>query len=835
MRLGGAAPRGHLKPVSVAHDLHDPPPEQPITVATPARSFTLGSAAPSAPRAPSRERAQRGGRVWDQASNGSDSEDSQDDVFFRLQVERKALQRSCVEWIDRLEALQRDQLGALNMPTSPLHTLSRPTSRQHFRAAAERLLRLRPGSGAAPGLQQQSSLWEESEAPPQQQPPQQPRLQALARFPSTLWCPKPEVVQPEVPQQPQQVLLRASTATAAADHRGFEVSESRVTELRADDLEVSDYDDRSRSPSRAPSPAPPEADRPMSRGTAWEATSTMPVSGQVAVAIAGAGSRPTTQQQQHQRPPSRPLKRQESRRSKRGSKTSATSTIRRQRTFMPFANNDLKRSDTRQFAARMKLTAVDERPLWRRLLDKLRLNDDFKERTKALADDFMRAREAARDRRFYKLVHCRTFQSATSLLILLNALYIGVSTEVILHAEKGGTPANEFIDQVEFFFAVVFSLELMLRFLAERVMFFVGFDWKWNLMDSLLVGSSIFDIVLNSMGSSDSAASNITTARILRLARFARLFRLVHTVRAFHSFRIVILGIIQSMSSLYWCFFVIGFIIYMFAVFFLNGVSEHYRTTGGLTEDTLSQELNTHYGSMKAAMVTLFMTISGGIDWTDAMRPLVQLSWMYEPVFLFYIFFMFFAVLNVVVGTFVATTSEISSKDRDMMVKAELIKWEGYAKKIKEFFKEADTDKSGMLSWEEFEAHLQNSKVRAYFQALELDVTQAYALFRILDVDNTGEVTPDEFVDGCMRLKNQAKSLDIKLLMYQNEMVFAKLNRFMEFAMRRFISIDEKITAVARRASFRPIATDRSLTEDEMDDDPEDDGLSNIDAEEDEV
>lgn len=56
------------------------------------------------------------------------------------------------------------------------------------------------------------------------------------------------------------------------------------------------------------------------------------------------------------------------------------------------------------------------------------------------------------------------------------------------------------------------------------------------------------------------------------MRRFVRLFRLVHTVRAFHSFRIVVLGIMQSMTSLYWCFFVIGFIIYMFAVFFLNGV-----------------------------------------------------------------------------------------------------------------------------------------------------------------------------------------------------------------------------------------------------------------------
>merc|ERR1740121_618629 len=124
-------------------------------------------------------------------------------------------------------------------------------------------------------------------------------------------------------------------------------------------------------------------------------------------------------------------------------------------------------------------------------------------------------------------------------------------------------------------------------------------------------------------------------------------------------------------------------------------------------------------------MMTLFMSVSGGLDWGDVIFPLWAMNWIYVLIYLFYIFFMYFAVLNVVVGAFVAATADISKNDKDVLVKTELIRYERYAKKIQDFFHEADVDNSGSMSWEEFEAHLMNDKVKAYFQALELDVSQA--------------------------------------------------------------------------------------------------------------
>merc|ERR1719195_1632640 len=146
-------------------------------------------------------------------------------------------------------------------------------------------------------------------------------------------------------------------------------------------------------------------------------------------------------------------------------------------------------------------------------------------------------------------------------------------------------------------------------------------------------------------------------------------------------------------------------------------------------------KLDEFYSSIPRAMISLFMTISGGIDWYEPMSVMRSIGWKYEAFFILYIFFMTFGVLNVVVGAIVATTTEISSKDREAMVKNQLIQLKTDMQKIKTFFQEADLDKSGVLSWEEFSAHLQDDNVKAYFQALELDVSQARVLFRLLDVD----------------------------------------------------------------------------------------------------
>merc|ERR1719221_685646 len=102
-----------------------------------------------------------------------------------------------------------------------------------------------------------------------------------------------------------------------------------------------------------------------------------------------------------------------------------------------------------------------------------------------------------------------------------------------------------------------------------------------------------------------------------------------------------------------------------------------------------------------------------------------------------------------------------------------------YLKKVRQFFIEADTDKSGTLSWEEFESHMQNTKIKAYFQTLDLDVSQAHLVFELLDADGSNEVTVEEFLEGIMRLKGGARSVDLNLMMLMQKKMCERMGKFM--------------------------------------------------------
>lgn len=187
------------------------------------------------------------------------------------------------------------------------------------------------------------------------------------------------------------------------------------------------------------------------------------------------------------------------------------------------------------------------------------------------------------------------------------------------------------------------------------------------------------------------------------------------------------------------------------------------------------------------------MCICGGRDWHELYHPLSRVSWVCGAAFIFYIFFVVFGVLNVVTGAFVDSMRIVSQQDQDVVIEEELKRATGFQNDITKIFDAADADGSGTLSWTEFEAHLQDERVKAYFNTLELDVSQARALFFLLDIDESDEVPIDKFVEGCMRMRGDAKSIDVNMLLYENEKMLCKFTNFTEYAEDQFETLKKAL------------------------------------------
>lgn len=76
-----------------------------------------------------------------------------------------------------------------------------------------------------------------------------------------------------------------------------------------------------------------------------------------------------------------------------------------------------------------------------------------------------------------------------------------------------------------------------------------------------------------------------------------------------------------------------------------------------------------------------------------------------------------------------------------------------------EFFD--DPERNGFITFEEFCIQLENPWVQAFLSGLDIDITDARIVFTLLDVDGSGGLTVEEFVDGALKLKGPAKGIDM--------------------------------------------------------------------------
>lgn len=376
----------------------------------------------------------------------------------------------------------------------------------------------------------------------------------------------------------------------------------------------------------------------------------------------------------------------------------------------------------------------------------------------------------------WRVVHSSTFQGVCSLVILLNSFYMGFMANAVLTASIEGEPVSPGWTSAEQAFQIYFILEMVVRLFLERpLLFFVGPEWRWNLFDLSLSILNIFDLTLLSLAK--GMGTNLVMVRMLRLLRFFRLTRIMRVARHFSRLRLVLYSLMDSMSSLFWCFVVIFIIVYTFAIFFMTATAEYFEDLSG-QPDTTALGLQLWFGGLKISMVTFFMIIAGGVNWGEFLPVIQSASGVYEWLFLFYVFIMYFGVLNVVVGTFAASATEIAARDRDTLVKRELSHMANVTQRIKTFFSEADTDGNKLLTWEEFKEYMRSTQVKAYFHTLDLDVSQAHMLFNLLDADRSGEVSLDEFLDGCLRLKGPARNIDMNVLINAHRRLSDQVNAF---------------------------------------------------------
>lgn len=342
-------------------------------------------------------------------------------------------------------------------------------------------------------------------------------------------------------------------------------------------------------------------------------------------------------------------------------------------------------------------------------------------------------------------------------LVVLNAILIGVETDYTArHGGRATMPGSHRINDA---FGYIFTFEVSARLACFGCrQFFAGPDWRWNNFDLFVVAIQWLDECGQMMsGGDEKGGGGMGALRVFKMLRLARIMRLARVIQYVVELQTMITSIAASLKPLCWAAVLFGMLIYMVAVVMTQMVNDKRAV-----DDQLSSSIEHYFSSLGVAAMSLWQCISGGMDWQDMSEPLsAEVSPFMGVIFIAYIAFSMLAMMNVITGIFVDNASTYAQQDRDAYV----------VKHVVSLFKKSELNANGDLSWDTFATKLATPELDEFFKAVDVDMTDAQSLFNLVDTGGDNHVSPEELMQGWVRLKGPAKALELSLL--SREMIVA--------------------------------------------------------------
>jgi len=375
---------------------------------------------------------------------------------------------------------------------------------------------------------------------------------------------------------------------------------------------------------------------------------------------------------------------------------------------------------------------------------------------------------------FRRIITSRPWDFTVAALIFLNAVSVGFQADWAIRNIGQDAPVSFTV--IDWIFTTLFFAELVLRMTVERSEFFKSWNpnVKWNVFDTCIVASSgpeIFVLI------GDAKVGSLPLLRVVRMARLMRLLRVVKVMSFFRDLRMMIMGITSSAKPLLWAMVILILLQFIFASCFLQIITDEF----ALMDDKGASQTETieNFASLVRAMYTLWLSVSGGVDWGDVAEPLVDMGFILGIFFSVYMAISVLCVLNIITGVFVESATKNAMQDKEHHFLEELAFQQEWQQDCLKLFETVDKNKSGSISLAEFQKALDDDRLRSAFRKIGLDVTPntAESLFRLIDIDGSGEVGTDEFFCALQEVQGDPQRIDIVKMRHDMMSINHNLNR----------------------------------------------------------
>merc|ERR1712187_780653 len=163
-------------------------------------------------------------------------------------------------------------------------------------------------------------------------------------------------------------------------------------------------------------------------------------------------------------------------------------------------------------------------------------------------------------------------------------------------------------------------------------------------------------------------------------------------------------------------------------------------------------------------------------------------------------------------GILVANTKEVSKIDRDLVIRSQLKDRKSFANQLKTVLRSVDKDDNGIITKRELTDHLATAESMAYLKTLDVTVSDAQGVFKLLDVKGTGEVDIDEFVLSLMRFQGGARAVDVATLLYEGKRNEARWHAYMDYIEEQFDVVKKRLHIDSGKLGLGSVQTHVSRT-----------------------
>eukprot|EP00930_Biecheleria_cincta_P079130 TRINITY_DN6684_c0_g1_i2.p1 TRINITY_DN6684_c0_g1~~TRINITY_DN6684_c0_g1_i2.p1 ORF type:complete len:585 (+),score=93.35 TRINITY_DN6684_c0_g1_i2:27-1757(+) len=299
---------------------------------------------------------------------------------------------------------------------------------------------------------------------------------------------------------------------------------------------------------------------------------------------------------------------------------------------------------------------------------------------------------------------------------------------------------------------VMYVVELFVQTLANGVQLLKD---SWAIVDILIVMSSSLELALTAAGLEVSLA----LLRTLRLIRVLRILKLLRRFTIFNELRRLLLMMSSSIRTLLWSTLITFLLLTIWALIsaeVVQPVIERIEARGGFKECLWCKS---SMSSVFNAILTLVRTMVAGDSWGAIAVPVINEEPWTALIFIGALVTLVFGVLNMAIAVVVDTFADQRAKD--VLGMAEELDHESSKdrKNLKILFDTLDKDSDGLLTLPELMHAAQTlPEFRSRLRVMDIDAGDLEQLFNMLDSDQSGSISPNEFISALSRWLVESKT-----------------------------------------------------------------------------